>query len=243
MSYFANDSDKDIIQRTVDRVLGPGANTRINRSSPAGVHSRQKRPERVLLGIVQLTAVASGAGATALWDWKYVQLTAASATFTQQATGSASDGPCRIAPGTVGAANTTGLLYYVTDTNDAIALLFVPLEITFKARITAVSGGFPIWAYTVQRITGFNSGNTGYLKWTTNGTDIAGVLNGSEFATQSGYPYTYGNGVTITASDGTVNGGSCKIKPLGIGRTVSLNVTLDQSGGLVYYFEADNSAQ
>jgi hypothetical protein len=113
----------------------------------------------------------------------------------------------------------------------------------FRVRITAVAGSFPVWSYTVQKVTGFNSANVGYLKWVTDGRNITGVLNTFEFAPQSGYPYIHGTGVSVTASDGTVDGGSCRIIPIGVGAVVEIEGEVDENGDIVYSFGAPNSAE
>ena len=122
-------------------------------------------------------------------------------------------------------------------------LLFTRVEkSTFKAKITAVSGSFPAWSYTVQKITSYNSSLSNAAKWVTDGNDITGVVNRAEFG---GTPnYTYGNGVTITNSDGTVNSTSCKIIAIGVGSVVDCSVDIDVNGNqLVYSFCQMNSAQ
>lgn len=127
-------------------------------------------------------------------------------------------------------------------TFDGSLLLVSPNQSTFEARITNKSGAFPAWTYTIQRVTKKDTTQTGYLQWVTDGTDLS-ATNRSEFAPQSSYPYTYGNGVTITASDGTVNSGSCKIAPIGVGAVVNVSTDIDQSGNTVYSFSEMNSAQ
>jgi hypothetical protein len=113
----------------------------------------------------------------------------------------------------------------------------------FLARITAVSGSFPTWSYTVQRFTNYKAANTGAARWQTDGRNITSVLNRCEFGPASGYPYTHGTGVTVTASDGTVNSGSCKMVAIGIGSTVEVRTDLASDGTLLYSFYAANSAQ
>ena len=62
--------------------------------------------------------------------------------------------------------------------------------------------------------------------WTTLSTETLYAFNGAEdmntFATTSG---TIGTGNTnVTRSDGTVNGGSCKMKPLPVGDFVQVRM-------------------
>ncbi len=112
------------------------------------------------------------------------------------------------------------------------------------ARITAVSGSFPAWSYTVKLLKWYNSANTGASRWVTTGSDITGVVNRMEFAPESGYPYIYGNGSNITASDGTVDSGSCVIIPIGVGAVVDLTAILDtNANATVYSFAQANSAE
>jgi hypothetical protein len=122
-------------------------------------------------------------------------------------------------------------------------LLFTRVEaVKFKARITAVTGSFPAWSYTVQKVIGYNSSLSNAARWVTDGVDITGVLNRCEFG---GTPnYTYGTGNTITNTDGTVNSTSCKVVAIGIGAVPDCSVDVDANGNvLVTSFELQNSAQ
>lgn len=118
----------------------------------------------------------------------------------------------------------------------------------FLARITAVSGSFPTWSYTVQRVTSYNSANSNAAKWVTNGTNIT-AKNGMEFGGTA--PYTYGNGVTVanasTGAVATAFGGStastCLIRSIAVGALVWVSPLLDENGSAVYVFNAANSAQ
>jgi hypothetical protein len=111
---------------------------------------------------------------------------------------------------------------------------------TFLARIIAVSGSFPTWTYTVQRVTGYDSGETAEEKWTTDGVDLT-ATNRAEFA---GTPsYTYGTGSTITDVSGAVNGTSCLTIAIGVGAVVELRAGVDEEGSPIYSFIAMNSAQ
>ncbi|MCL2647728.1 MAG: hypothetical protein FWD61_12080, partial [Phycisphaerales bacterium] len=65
---------------------------------------------------------------------------------------------------------------------------------TFLARITYVSGSFPVWSYTVQRIRKYDPSQTGPEAWVTDGKNITGVLNRFEW-TPASYPYWHGAGV------------------------------------------------
>lgn len=132
-----------------------------------------------------------------------------------------------------------------TGKGDSLPILaFRAVMEPFRARITAVSGTFPAWSYTCQRITGYDSSLTGAARWVTDGVDIAGVLNRAEFAPASGYPYIYGNGSNITDSSGTVDSGACVIIPIGVGAVVDVTTNKDTTGGtMVYSFVAMNSAE
>jgi hypothetical protein len=110
------------------------------------------------------------------------------------------------------------------------------------ARITAQGGSFPDFTYTTQRIIGYNSALTGAARWVTDGIDLPSV-NGFEQVTGTP-PYTHATGVTITDIDGTVNGGDCMIRPIGVGAIVQLySIPTSAGDALVYIFSAPNSAQ
>jgi hypothetical protein len=105
------------------------------------------------------------------------------------------------------------------------------------------TGSFPAWSYTCQRVIGYDSTATGAARWITDGVDLT-FLNRCEFAPPAGtYPYTYGTGNTITASDGTVNGTACKIVPIGVGAVVDGAADFDQTGAVILSFFSANSAE
>lgn len=106
----------------------------------------------------------------------------------------------------------------------------------FLAKITAVSGSFPYWAYTVQRITTWSPTTAA-----TDGTNLT-AYNRCETHLTS-YPSEYGYGLTITASDGTINSGSCKIIPIGVGAVVWVDDAWGSDGTHYYTFQLDNSGQ
>lgn len=111
-------------------------------------------------------------------------------------------------------------------------------------KITEANGTFPAFAYVGQRITGYDSSLTGHARWTTDGVDVD-LINRCEFAPASGYPYTYGNGSNITDSDGTVDGGTCVIIPIGVGAVVEVDFIADSNDEeqAVGTFFAANSAE
>lgn len=113
----------------------------------------------------------------------------------------------------------------------------------FLARITAVSGSYPKWTYTVQRVIAYDSTLTGAARAVTDGTNLT-ACNGFELVTGTA-PYTHATGVTISnATDGTVNSGSCKIKAIGVGALVYVTPVFNADPVTVtYLFSAANSAQ
>ncbi len=114
----------------------------------------------------------------------------------------------------------------------------------FLAIITAVSGSFSAgWAYTVQRIIGFNSGasRSDGAQWSTDGVSLA-AINGME-TYHGSFPFTHGVGVSITDSSGTVGSTSCVLKPLGLYAVVLCIQVIDTPAGVpVYVFSQANSA-
>jgi hypothetical protein len=111
----------------------------------------------------------------------------------------------------------------------------------FSARITSVSGSFPTFDYTVQKIASYNTTLSNAAKWVTDGVSIASVKNRAEFGGTP--PYTYGNGMTITSSTGQINSTSCLIKAIGVGAGVDVTMVLNESRSAVYSFSAMNSGQ
>lgn len=110
----------------------------------------------------------------------------------------------------------------------------------FACRVTAVSGSFPQWSYTCQRVTGYDSTQTAAARWVTDGIDITGCINTME---QSGTPtYTFPTGVSITSSTGQVNSTACVIKSIGVGAVVDLSFVVDSAGVPVFRFAQPNSA-
>jgi hypothetical protein len=140
----------------------------------------------------------------------------------------------------------TALTYAKDSSHPAVPVLWLALSSKpsrAKFRITAVSGSFPEWTYTGQRVIGYNSSLTGAARWLTDGTDVT-LKNRCEFASPDGdYPYTYGTGSTITASDGTVNSTACKIIPIGVGATPDVDADFDETGAVLLSFFAANSAE
>jgi hypothetical protein len=116
-----------------------------------------------------------------------------------------------------------------------------PTSFTFRARITAISGSFPQWSYTCQRVIGFDSSLTGAAQDVTDGVDLTACKNTSELTGTP--PYYYGNGVPITSSSGQANSSMCVIQALGVGSCVDLTVCADRNGGSISRrFTRDNSA-
>ncbi len=112
----------------------------------------------------------------------------------------------------------------------------------YRARITAVSGSFPQWSYTVQRLVRHDSSQSGVAKRVTDGINLTGVLNDAE--TPGTAPYTYGNGITITSSSGQCNSTACVIQPIGVGACVDVIVQQNITGGVAFRaFSAMNSGQ
>lgn len=112
----------------------------------------------------------------------------------------------------------------------------------FFARITNVSGSFPLFTYTGQRVIGYDSTLTGSARAVTDGEDKT-LVNGFELVTGTA-PYTHAVGVTISnATTGVVNSGSCVIKAIGIGAVVWVEPFTSSSGDITYLFSAPNSAQ
>jgi hypothetical protein len=98
--------------------------------------------------------------------------------------------------------------------------------VKYRARITAVSGSFPQWNYTGQRVIGFDSSLSGVNQYLTDGIDLA-LINLAEFAGTP--PYTYGNGVLITSSSGQINSTAAVIRPaVGVGACVTVGVNRDR---------------
>lgn len=140
----------------------------------------------------------------------------------------------------------------VTNTPDSIIINSLPPTkatnfnppisgMSFKARITAVSGSFPIFTYTCQRVVSVNPALTTAAGWVTDGVNLTPAYNaGSEFSGTP--PYIYGNGVLITSSSGQVNSTDCVIQSIGVGAVVDLCLTTDGSGNTYYLFSAMNSA-
>lgn len=121
----------------------------------------------------------------------------------------------------------------------------IVVQIHYKAKnlakITAASGT-RTYSYTVQRILRFDSTQTlAKDKWITDGVNIINVTNRLELGGTA--TYTEGTGVSITNADGTVNSGTCKYVPLGIGAVVEIELTYDASFVKKYSFAQANSAQ
>jgi hypothetical protein len=119
---------------------------------------------------------------------------------------------------------------------------------TFKARITAVTGSFPVWTYTVQRLVSINTANTDATRRVTDGVNLT-AKNGMEW-TPAAYPYIHGNGLKIANSSGAVattfagsTASTCLIRSIAVGAVVDVTALLDQSGNVVYEFTEPNSAQ
>jgi hypothetical protein len=94
----------------------------------------------------------------------------------------------------------------------------------------------------VQKRTKFDSSQSNAAKWATDGVTITGVLNRCEFGGSGSY--VYGNGLNVASSGGTITGGTCVIKPIGPGSTVTVSVAPNASGGgTTHSFFADNSGQ
>jgi hypothetical protein len=127
------------------------------------------------------------------------------------------------------------------DTASGKPIIGINYNGSFIAKITAVSGSFPTWTYTVQRVLSYDTTQTGAARWVTDGVNITGVLNRCEF---SGTPnYTYGTGNNITASDGTINAGSCKIIPIGVGNVVDITGIPNNSSTITLSFSQASSGQ
>jgi hypothetical protein len=119
-----------------------------------------------------------------------------------------------------------------------------PVYASFLARITGVSGSFPKWTYTVQRLTAYDASLTGAARAVTDGDSLT-AYNGFELVTGTA-PYTHAAGVTISnATDGSVNSGSCKIKSIAVGAVVWVVPVFNASadGSVTYLFSVPNSAQ
>ena len=127
--------------------------------------------------------------------------------------------------------------------------VFTALQSGFRCRITAISGSFPVWTYTVETVVKCDPSQTGPGRWVTDGKPITGVRNRFEWVPTS-YPYTHGVGVQIADNTGAVaesftgsNAGECKIRSIGIGAVVDVSVDYDDQGKAYYSFAAANSAQ
>lgn len=119
---------------------------------------------------------------------------------------------------------------------------------TFKARITAVSGSFPVWSYTVQRVVSKDTTKTDYTMWVVDGVSLT-ATNGFEW-TPASYPFLHGVGVWVENSSGAVSttfgggtAGNCLIRAIGVGAVVDVSIFPDQDGNLTYAFSSPNSAQ
>ncbi len=124
-----------------------------------------------------------------------------------------------------------------------------PVSGTFKYRITGVSGSFPVWSYTCQRVIYRNTGLTDQTQWVTDGINVAGVSNRCEW-TPGSYPFIHGTGVMVENSSGAVSttysggtAGNCKIRAIGVGSVVDLDIDTDQNYAPNYSFYVPNSAQ
>jgi hypothetical protein len=118
-----------------------------------------------------------------------------------------------------------------------------------RARITAATGSFPVWSYSVQLVGGYTTANTDPTAWVMTGPTITNVKNRCEW-TPGSYPYQHGCGVEVANSLGYVAtnigggiAGTCMIQHIGIGSTVDLSADVDQNGNTVLSFYAPNSAQ
>lgn len=115
---------------------------------------------------------------------------------------------------------------------------------SFPVQITFADAGFPVWEYTGEAAIGFDTSLSTARRVVTDAISFSGIMNRCEFAPDSGYPYMYGNGNTITDSDGTINGGSCKIIPIGIGAVVDVTpLPNTNTTGFTYTFFASNSGE
>jgi hypothetical protein len=118
-----------------------------------------------------------------------------------------------------------------------------------SCRITAISGAWPIWGYTVQRVIGYDSSKAWPLCHLTDGKDLVGV-NRIEF-TPASYPALCGEGVMIQDATGlvatTFAGGTasiCLVRPPIVGDTVDCDLFADANGGaLTALFTWPRSAQ
>ncbi len=190
-------------------------------------------------------AVVSG---TVVYTWKH-KYRRSSNTFADHLDGvvSSSSSPDTRAyyPG-VGVLKTGAIVRAIVDMDENGVITYTieapATTVMFPARITSVSGSFPTWSYTVQRIVSFNSTLTGAAKWVTDSTNITGVLNRCEFAGTA--TYTYGTGLSITnASTGVVNSTTCVYKSIGVGNVVDVTGLPNNSGTITYSFSQTNSAQ
>jgi len=115
-----------------------------------------------------------------------------------------------------------------------------PINVTpgarFSAKITNVSGSFPIWTYTIQRVTSYSSSTA---TWLTDGINLT-AFNTCETNVTSG---TFGNGITITSASGQANSGSCVIQSIGVNAVVDVCAHAKENGLPVFRFCVSNSAQ
>lgn len=133
--------------------------------------------------------------------------------------------------------NTVVSLHFYVTANGKVLPFFFWAPGPFLAQITSVSGSFPKWSYTGQRVISYDGTSV-----TTDGINLT-MDNGFELNTGTP-PYTHATGVTITATDGTVNSTACKIQPIGAGAVVEvLGVRNGTASNVSYMFCMANSAQ
>lgn len=188
--------------------------------------SRRLRLRSRFMCFGKLTTVNSGSGSTAYWNWLVA--------LYDPITGLYSDGravdksPVRILQGHNASAGSYGRIFEIANNGTSgapLALAFDPVITTPPfARITANSGSFSAWTYTVTYPDGSTASAYNAFEW--NGT-TPGMIAGS--------PGSLGINVATT---GTVTGTSCVVKPIGNGGFIPVYTV---NGRLT--FAAPNSAQ
>jgi hypothetical protein len=139
-----------------------------------------------------------------------------------------------------------------TEDNPGRFLFVIDVEppSTFAGRITSVSGTFPEWVYTVQRVESYDSTQTQYNKWVTDTVTSYTCKNRCEW-TPTSYPFLHGAGFKVTNSNGFVaesydepsTASDCKVRAIGVGSVVDVTLTTDEDDEPVYSFYQPNSAQ
>ncbi|MCL2647706.1 MAG: hypothetical protein FWD61_11970, partial [Phycisphaerales bacterium] len=191
MSYRIDETSKLVLDRMREQAESAA---RVQSSNVADNYSA---PQQFVVGRLVGMATITDVGEdddSVHWAWEFALRDHDTGKFVACGQGSDLYGECVIADGGVGAIGINGLLYVQQNDDDGTTLILVPISAGFQGRITSVSGSFPVWNYTVQRVTKYDPSQTGPEAWVTDGKNITGVLNRFEW-TPASYPYWHGAGV------------------------------------------------